>query len=135
MALVWDDTYAMGVEEIDAQHRAIFNNFNALAAAYDAGAAPERLVEIIDFMNDYSTTHFTAEEKLAEEFDYPGLEEQRREHRRFEADMAELREKVREEGATSERVIALKGKLIQWLIHHVKHVDGELAAHIREHRH
>lgn len=134
MALVWDDAYAMGVEEIDSQHRAIFNNFSALSAACDDGAGPDRLVEIIDFMNDYSLNHFAAEEKLAEEFSYPGLPEQRDEHRQFRADMAELRARVQEKGPSSDCVIALKGKLIKWLINHVKNVDGELGAYIKGHR-
>jgi hemerythrin len=134
MALIWDDTFAMGVEEIDAQHRAIFDNFNMLSAACDEGAGTDRLMEMVDFMNTYSMTHFAAEEKLAEEYGYPGLDTQRDEHRLFAADLAEIRERITADGPSSDCVIALKGKLIKWLIHHIKHVDGELCAYIRERR-
>jgi hypothetical protein len=48
--------------------------------------------------------------------------------------MTELREKIQAGGPSSDCVIVLKGKLIKWLIHHVKNVDGELGAYIKGHR-
>jgi hemerythrin len=62
----WKNRYIVGVEEIDSQHKRIFQQFNKLAAAVDAGKSHRDLSFILsDVLNQFRYL-FTSEEVYLE---------------------------------------------------------------------
>jgi hemerythrin len=125
MALQWDDTLQIGIEDLDLQHKSIVEQFVKLSEAAEKGEAKELLGELALFMVQYATDHFDNEESQMAKYNYPKLEEQRNEHAQFKRESIELAKKLEEEGTSREMAIVLTGRLARWIIQHIRNRDRE----------
>jgi len=132
MAIAWDETFVLGIDEIDEQHRSIVEHFTKLSEAVQDGSAKEILAEMATFLVEYAQLHFETEERYMQKYDYPRIDEQRREHSDFTCDARELQRKINEEGASREMAVALTGKMVRWVIQHVRNHDRDMVAFVRE---
>lgn len=132
MALIWDDSFVLGIDEIDEQHRTIVEQFTSFSEAIQAGTAKEVLTETAHFLVQYAQKHFVTEEGYMQKYEYPRIDEQRREHREFTADAEELVKKIEEEGASRELAAALTGKMVRWVIQHIRNHDRDMVNYVKE---
>lgn len=132
MALTWDETFVLGIDEIDEQHRTIIEQFASFSEAIQAGTAKDVLSETALFLVEYAGEHFATEERYMQECDYPRIEEQRREHQDFTNDAEELVRKIADEGASRELAAALAGKMIRWVIQHIRNHDRDMVDYVKE---
>ena len=133
MALTWDSSLELGVQEIDDQHREIFSHFEKLSSACQSGQGEEVLDEVLTFLDNYVAHHFSSEEALMERFRYPKLPEQREQHAIFRQVIEELRSRSREGEQGHELSLAIDRQLVRWLIQHIRSFDRELAEYIATH--
>jgi hemerythrin len=131
MPLQWDESLALGIPEIDEQHREIFARFRAFTEACHAEVDLPELLGLLEFLQEYAATHFASEEQLLRQDCHPQLELQKQEHRLFIDDLDQLRAKLLECGASSEITLTLKRTMIQWLINHISHVDFEYKEYLQ----
>lgn len=132
MALQWDESLELGIEEIDNQHRSIFEHFKQLSEATQEGKSKEIVEGLIDFLCEYTHAHFATEDKLMTEYKYPKIDEQRHEHSEFTRDIRELKHRIEVEGATREISLEISGKLLRWIIQHVKNHDKIMGEYVKE---
>lgn len=132
MAIEWHEDLATGSIEIDLQHRELFERFGKFSAAFDEGTEPQALLELLTFLEEYARTHFKYEEEIQERYSFPGLAGQRKSHEFFMKDIAALREKIETGGPTHELATSLKGKMIRYLIQHLRNDDRKLGDFLRE---
>ena len=132
MALHWDDSLELGFAQIDDEHRSIFAHFEQLSAAAQEGQPQEIIGQLATFLFEYTHVHFAHEDRIMLEYHYPKIEVQRREHGEFTRDTNELKKRLELEGATRELAIETAGKLLRWIIQHIKKHDRELVAYIKE---
>lgn len=132
MSLNWDESLVLGFDEIDNQHKSIFDHFKKLSEAVQLGKSKEIIEELADFIVDYANTHFIAEEKLMLEHAYPKIETHRSEHDEFSRDAKDFRKRVEQDGATREVAIEMTGMLLRWIIRHIRQHDMEMAAFVKE---
>ena len=122
----WSDAYSIGNDEIDLQHKKLFNILNRL---YDNSYLVESKLDIyflLDELIDYADFHFKAEHEYMREIGYNNIEKQTIEHIYFTNEVLRLiqnREKSTSE-LTKETIVFL-GK---WLLHHVTVEDKKIAA-------
>ncbi len=90
--LQWDARHSVGNETLDAQHRALLAQCNALADCLaDAGEEGDRTFRrLFDELMALSREHFAAEEALLARAGYPELEEHRNERDEFDYLAAEI---------------------------------------------
>ena len=69
----WKDSYSIGVQEIDSQHRRLFSLADELHAAMNSGKGKDVLQAVLQNLITYTRTHFAAEEQLKERCGYPEL--------------------------------------------------------------
>jgi len=131
MALAWDDTFVLGIEEIDTQHQSIVEHFANFSKAVQDGSGKEILAEMAHFLVEYATLHFATEERYMQQYGYPRIEEQRSEHAEFSRDAQELVTRIQEEGASREMAIALTGKMVRWVIQHVRNHDRDMVNFVK----
>lgn len=82
MALVvWDDTYSIGIAEIDQQHRTMFSLVQGLHESVLAGRSASHVEPTLSELLQYCEHHFTAEESLMSVHQFPELANHRSEHR------------------------------------------------------
>lgn len=132
MGLAWDESFVLGIDEIDQQHRSIVEHFTKFSEAVQDGSAKEILAEMANFLVGYAQLHFATEESYMVRYDYPRIEEQRSEHADFTRDAEELVKKIQEEGVSRELSLALAGKMIRWVIQHVRNHDRDMVNFVKE---
>ena len=82
---------------------------------------------------DYVEFHFSAEEKLQEENQYPELAAHKEQHEKFTKAVDELREMLEEEeGPTDAFVAAVNKNVVEWLLNHIQICDKKVAAFVNK---
>jgi len=132
MSLQWDESFVLGIAEIDNQHRSIIEQFQKISEAVQIGEPTNVIEQLSDFLCEYAGIHFTAEEKIMAEYEYPDFESQRREHEEFTRDANLLKETIKRDGVSQEIAIETTGKLFRWIIRHIKTHDKKMAEYVRE---
>jgi hemerythrin len=129
--LTWTPAYEIGVPEIDAQHRTLFERAGMLAAAVQAGEPYDRLEDLFTYLARYAVEHFEAEERLMREVGYPGLAEHASQHLAFRTRLLSLIPQWDSEGASRALLLAMLGFLDSWLDEHITDADRRIAAFVR----
>jgi hemerythrin-like metal-binding protein len=79
--IVWNNSYSVGNEWIDNQHKQIIKMINALLDNHiSLDAASDQLHDLLDSMTSYFRAHFVDEEKFLEEIAFPELEMHKKLH-------------------------------------------------------
>lgn len=117
MVMHWTPELAVGVEEIDAQHRALIERVNHLVDACSAGKCADETAPLLAFLREYVDSHFAAEEDLMERCAFPEREAHRREHREFCQRLDALAAGLATGGEQPQ--IELEEMIIDWLFDHI----------------
>ncbi len=80
--LWWDESYSVGHVVLDNQHKKLLRACNelALCADEDSPSSNAEFHEILNDLSKYAREHFTTEEQILKDIEYPGLEAQVEEH-------------------------------------------------------
>lgn len=132
MAVSWNQNLAVGVMEIDGQHKELFNRINALLDALSQGKGKQELGNTLKFLEDYTKTHFAAEEKLMTKHSYPGYGVQKAEHTKFINDLSALHKEFSAVGASLPLLIQVQKRTVEWLTGHISKMDKELGQFLNE---
>ncbi len=128
MRAEFDETLITGNEMIDSQHKELIGKINVLLDSCEDGNDKLTAVKTLDYLADYTDFHFSAEEKLQEEMEYPGIKEHKAEHDKLRKVVDELHEMlVEEEGPTPAFVEQVNQNVIDWLYRHIKGFDRSVA--------
>lgn len=130
MLVEWQDNLNIGVLEIDLQHKLLFEKFNAFLAACDAQTAADGIYRLFWFLEAYTLTHFTEEEKLMQTVGYPELETHRSQHEHFADQIADLKQRLRAEGPTESLISHIRKFIGGWLIGHIGTMDRAVAGFV-----
>jgi hemerythrin len=127
MAIEWnEEKMATGFPEIDLQHKEWIRRLIEFDDAVVNHKGQEAIQNTLDFLTQYSETHFVGEEAMMAQLNSPVLETNRAAHNEFRGKLSEIRSWVKNEGATSVEVVALKDVLEEWLVNHICTVDVQL---------
>ncbi len=116
-----------GNEMIDSHHKELIKRANDLFEAIEGRESKEKVLETLDFLAEYTTYHFGAEEKLMQEAKYPKYNEHKGYHEALVQVVGGLQEKLKNEGPTEEFEKEVNEKVVDWLYTHIKGCDHELA--------
>lgn len=85
---LWEDHLALGIAELDAQHKELAAIIEELGKAMEAGRERDELAGIINRVNDYAQVHFATERKYMAPYaaEIPNYELHMQEHREFFSD-------------------------------------------------
>jgi len=128
----WDESLAIGIELIDAQHREWIRRVEDVSLAMHSAEGVRRLVKTLDFLKDYTRFHFETEERFMADHQYPELDDHRREHAELHETLARLEADLDEEGITAPLTESVNTLLENWLIQHIRQVDQRFGAFLRD---
>jgi hemerythrin-like metal-binding protein len=129
--IAWNDSFNIGYEQIDMQHRQAFALLNDLVSASIDGSGTERLGEMLEFLQDYAARHFHDEEALQLRYDFPGYAKHRRQHEDLQRIIGGLAQKFAANGASKELSDELNKIVLKWLTTHILHEDMKLGKYLR----
>ena len=78
--VTWNDTWVVGVQEIDAQHKHLVSLLNDLHEAMKQGKGSDIMKNILGSLIQYTKAHFAAEERLMQQSKYPDIVAHKHEH-------------------------------------------------------
>jgi len=126
----WTDDLALGIDNIDSQHKGLIDQINALYNSGHAGKGKEAVGEVINFLDRYTTEHFRDEEKLMREHNYPDYEAHVALHAGYLKRFQELKVQFAKEGPTLPFLITVNRTVMLWWVEHIRKADKAYAAHI-----
>ena len=116
--VVWQDSYDIGVEAIDQEHRRLFKIINRLFAM-DEDKGQWACQEGIKYFKAHAMRHFADEEAYMASIGYEGLETHRYIHREFwEHTLPALEEELEQSDYAPDAVNHFLGVCTGWLIGH-----------------
>ena len=134
MAIKWTPSLSVGVDFIDEQHKIWFDKADQLFSAGQRGKGKEYVLQMLDFLDEYTKTHFRDEEKYMESIKYPELEAQKKAHDHFVEELERLRKDFTESGGNLVLIVKANKMIIEWLTRHISSMDkkiGEYASTLK----
>ena len=131
VSFAWSKSLETGNEQIDSEHKELIQAINRLLEACAAGKGGEELSGTIDFLTQYTKTHFRHEEGLQLRYGYPDYANHKRFHETFFKVVENLAGRLKEEGATPQLMTDMNKQLAGWLLNHIKTEDVRVAKHIQ----
>ena len=122
----WDDSMSTGIDNIDAQHKELIDNFDALLEAVAQGRGREETGEILDFLQFYSQWHFEREEHYMAEYNCPAAEENIEAHNVFRDRFGQLYEQYQSSNVDMKIMADTVNELTVWVLNHIITVDAQL---------
>ncbi|MBF0144293.1 MAG: hemerythrin family protein [Magnetococcales bacterium] len=132
----WSESFAVGNAQLDEQHRRLFGLFHSLVDILSHREDVSRLNEILIELKRYVISHFSFEEQLMRNGDYPKLEEHQTEHDRIAGRLKEFTELLHVTASEEERlrIASELGRFLEnWLREHVMAKDRDYVPHIQAH--
>jgi hemerythrin len=126
--IIWDASYSVRVKRFDDDHKRLFSLVNALHDAMKAGMGGKIVQKVVQELADYTKYHFSGEEALMAETQYPALGQHRLQHREFVKKVEQFQRDLRT-GAVGQSV-AVTTFLKDWLVNHIQRTDREYSVHL-----
>lgn len=122
--LPWDTKFEIGHERIDAEHRIFLNLIRELSLEAETGAPRERVLRTLEEIYKYADFHFTSEENIMADMDYPGLAAQEDAHGRL---LTQLKAEMHDFRAGKQVPAAIVSFIFQWFALHTTQDDRQIA--------
>ncbi|HAK59308.1 MAG TPA: hemerythrin [Nitrospiraceae bacterium] len=130
----WTQDLAVGVADIDEQHRELFRRINNLLVAIKEQRCKEEVDSTIAFLEDYARTHFGDEERNMESAGYADLAEHRKRHATYLANLAEIKREAsapRVRGVSYELSVDTNKMVVDWIVDHIMKVDKQFGSFVK----
>jgi len=116
----WSAALAMGLPDIDEQHRMLIHMIRELGGQMQAGEHRQGVLDALQGMLAYAATHFEDEEELMEEAGWEGLDRHEGLHAEFLWKAGDFEAQVKNDSAQASREVLQY--LLNWLVRHI-HVE------------
>lgn len=135
--MIWQESYKIGVEEVDKQHKELFKRLNEFIQTVRSNESnqeekKQKVKNTLEFMGDYVDEHFSDEEELQKKYNYPHYEKHHEIHEKFKAEIREFAEEFSENEYDEDFAMEFSGRLLTWLINHVADTDQKIGEHINK---
>jgi len=117
----WSNSYSVGIDQFDKEHKRLINIINNLNKAMLEGKGKSIANNIVEELIEYTATHFKNEEEFLLKHNYPDFESHKRVHDRFVDKVLGIQEDI--EKGKANLSIEIIDFLKDWLIKHIMGTD------------
>lgn len=126
----WRREYNTNIKEMDAHHRELFQTANKLYEEILSGRNQAVLEDTLNFMIRYTEDHFSQEEKLMEDYDFPEYETHIKHHVRLIHEVQEL--KAKHAAGEMRMDMGIINFLKDWIINHILIEDRKYGPYLND---
>lgn len=131
MAIQWDQSYSVGINTFDQHHQNILKLLNTLEeSAKTEGTSSAQVIDALKELLDYSVYHFNAEERELQAYNYPNLQQQKNEHKKFTAKIENFSAMYL--AGSEPNVSDVIDFLRKWILTHIHEVDKNYGSFLQE---
>ncbi|AAM23555.1 hemerythrin [Caldanaerobacter subterraneus subsp. tengcongensis MB4] len=127
----WTESLSVGNETIDSQHKELIQKINDVLEACNRQHGKEKVVEVMQFLKDYTVKHFKDEENLMKKYQYPMYEEHKKIHEDLVKKVEDLDERIKREGVSLSVVMTVNKTLVDWFVNHISKEDKKVGEYIK----
>jgi len=122
----WKEEYATGIDEIDRQHKTLFDNTADFREVVTEGFGENSYQGFLEFIMAYAEAHFSFEEECMLASQCPATACNKAEHRLFLEYFRKEEEAYRQHGYNPRRTLELLDFIENWLDSHICRIDSQL---------
>lgn len=126
----WTENLSVGVTLINDQHKQLIDIINDLHSAMKSGQSKNVLDDILKRLLEYTKYHFSAEEKLMDQYSYPAAMAHKKKHTDLTEDVVKMIKK-NEAGGPAQSVMVLSF-LKDWLSDHILQTDKAFGTYLQD---
>ena len=127
ITLPWDIKFEIGHERIDSEHRIFLSLIRDLSVYAETKVAKKRVERTLNEIYKYADFHFTSEENIMADFDYPHISEHHQTHKMLLAQLKNVIHDFHSESQSAEEIVSF---LFQWFALHTTQDDKRIAEFI-----
>ena len=127
----WDDSFLIGIEELDYEHKVLINDINRLHLEL---ARQDKKSEIEKCLGDIYArmqAHFALEEHVMKEHQYRFYDEHKREHEKLLDGYTEYMMQI-----LNDKVVSfsnpIEDTLTYWVVNHIRNSDKKMSLMVQE---
>ena len=120
----WSDIYSVGIPSIDEQHKQLIALINKLNQAMAEGESTSVVADILKGLTEYTRFHFSFEEELLNQYDYPLTKDHQQEHARLIDRVEQFNFDFTQDPGGSIS-LELMHFLTNWLVSHIQGSDRD----------
>jgi len=127
--IMWKDSYLVGVDLIDDQHKYLFKAIEKLINSLKflkKTNYKKQLYDTTAFLKDYCLIHFNDEQEYMKSIGFEGYEAHKQKHDKLLGDAMEYRNKLIKTNFDHHIVESFLGFLTTWIIYHVGVEDQQI---------
>ena len=124
---LWSEKLSVDIDLIDDQHKKLIFMINDIARMILKQNETE-VKEILKGLQDYTVTHFTEEEELFRDSDYPDVEKHIKEHKYFIEKLNDFERDYKLNNVTVS--LDILHFLKNWLFYHIEIVDNSYSPYV-----
>lgn len=125
----WQDSYSVGIDTIDTDHKKLLGLINQLQAAAHYQTDDEMVEEILNQLVDYTKYHFSREEDMMKDSEYPDFDAHKQQHEEMIAQVSKFIDEYRVDGTRTIEEVAIYLKT--WLVNHINGTDQKYAPYLK----
>ena len=125
----WRSELEVGHGRIDADHQDLVGAMNRLHAAMDQGKDREEIALVLNFLRDYTVTHFSTEEALMIRHNYPDAPSHFAAHAALLLQVSDFIADYRTGSIVG--MAEMLQFLETWLVEHIRGKDRALGAYLK----
>ena len=126
----WREEYNTSIKEMDEHHQELFHTANKLYEEIHSGRNQSVLEETLNFLIRYTEEHFSKEEKLMGDYDFPECEAHIKHHNRLIQEVQEL--KVKYVTGEMPMDMSIINFLKDWIINHILTEDRKYGPYLND---
>lgn len=129
--LSWNDSYLLGIPEIDLQHKKLLSLADDMYEIVngDEDSLKVNLSKVLKSLTDYTVYHFSNEEEFMKKYGYPSADMHKSMHDNF---IAEVTKQIKSlNTATKAEAERLYKFLASWVLNHIAKSDKVWAEYIK----
>jgi len=125
---MWKESYSIGVDFIDQQHKELFKKVEELLIEIRSNGLrhKERCIETIVFLKEYALNHFADEEAYQLSTGYKEHDSHKKQHEKFVEILLRHEKKMAASDFAEKDVIEFLEMLFKWLSFHVADADKKM---------
>jgi hemerythrin len=126
----WTSAYAVGVRQIDEEHKRLFALAESLHQAMLEGQGKAILQGILASLVAYTCHHFAHEEQLMQRIGYPDYPRHLKQHEDLRSRVLAMQERAASGELTM--TIEVMQVLMEWLKNHITASDYQIAGYMKK---
>lgn len=136
--MIWKEDYALGIDELDKQHRELFDAVNHLSSTLensDTESCQMACIDALTYLENYTIVHFGDEEEYQRSIGYINYAQHKRQHDAFLKTLSYMKYELMESKFSPVAVKRFSGTLTSWLVYHIMNSDQNIAGKLHRYDH